>query len=187
MTGLFLLLAAPLLAAEPAAEKPAAARGVASIDMTACFVAGASEKNALKALRFMSTASGHGSAFRAEKFFQTKSEYSPKTGGCEISIRVAASEDGVSAEAFSSRSGKLLFIERQEARTQESGAGLYQAVAARLRKDPELLNKADGADAPKPEEKAPSKPPEEEKPLPELPSINAKPSIEPTPAPTPKQ
>ena len=140
---ILVLLAAVGHAAEPAVAKSTAPPSAGSIDLTACFVAGTGEKNALKALRFMSNSTERNSAFRAEKFFQTKIEYSPKAGGCDVSVRVAASEDGVSAEAFSSRSGKLLLIERQEALTKESGAELYRAVAERLRKDPDLLGKTE--------------------------------------------
>lgn len=169
-----LLCAALAGAAEPAPAPKAAG----SINETACFVAGAGEAKALKALRLMSTASEHGSAFRAEKFFQTKKEYSPTAGGCDVSIRVASSEEGVSAEAYSSRSGRFLFLERQEALTKESGAALYAAVAERFRREPGLVEKADAADGPKPLEKPDPRFQPDDKPVPEIPSIRLKPQID---------
>lgn len=180
---LLFCLHSPVRAQEPAVEKSTAAHVVLpALDMTACFVAGASEKNALTELRFMSSFSERSSSFHAEKFFQTKVEYTPKAGGCDISVRVSASEDGAAAEAFSSRSGKLLFIERQDTISRDSGGALYQAIAARLRKEPDVLSKSDGTPAAKPQLKPESKP--DEKPIPEIPPQPAAPTPAPaTPAP----
>ena len=189
-----LLLSALLPAARAAdtavSASPAAPKSQGSIELSACYVAGANEKTALNALRCLSQFSEGHSAFRAEKFFQTKKEYSPTAGGCDVSIRVAGSEGGASAEAFSSRSGKFLFVERQETVAKDSCGELYSAVAARFRKDPELMAKVDGASAPKAETKTEAKP--EEKPLPELPpQAETKPvelpSAAPAPAPPPAE